>query len=110
MKITKGYADGPFGQLHYQTCGDGVPVVMIHQSPDSMVQFAPVMRPLADAGAAVIIDESMLSADVLAGQLSEWLSSREVLLTKAEKARSLSTPNALRRITELCLEQAGVRT
>lgn len=50
MKIMKGYADGPFGQLHYQECGSGVPVIMVHQSPDSMVQFAPVMRPLAALG------------------------------------------------------------
>ena len=47
---TKGYADGPFGQLHYMTCGDGIPLVMVHQSPDSMVQFEPVMSFLADAG------------------------------------------------------------
>ena len=54
MNVRKGYADGPFGQLHYQECGDGVPVVMIHQSPDSMVQFSPVMQPLADRGIRAI--------------------------------------------------------
>lgn len=54
MKITKGYADGPFGQLHYQTCGDGIPVIMVHQAPDSMVQFRPVMQPLAAAGIRAI--------------------------------------------------------
>jgi pimeloyl-ACP methyl ester carboxylesterase len=57
MKITKGYADGPFGQLHYQECGAGTPVVMVHQSPDSMVQFRPVMQPLAVAGIhAIAVD------------------------------------------------------
>lgn len=57
MNITKGYADGPFGQLHYQTCGDGVPVIMVHQAPDSMVQFGPVMQPLAAAGIhAIAVD------------------------------------------------------
>jgi UDP-N-acetylglucosamine--N-acetylmuramyl-(pentapeptide) pyrophosphoryl-undecaprenol N-acetylglucosamine transferase len=65
-------------------------------------------RPMADAGAAVIIDESMLSADVLAGQLREWLSNRQELLDKAEKAHRLDKPSALAPITELCLEQAGV--
>ena len=54
MTITKGYADGPFGQLHYQTCGDGIPVIMVHQAPDSMVQFLPVMEPLAAAGIRAI--------------------------------------------------------
>jgi UDP-N-acetylglucosamine--N-acetylmuramyl-(pentapeptide) pyrophosphoryl-undecaprenol N-acetylglucosamine transferase len=63
---------------------------------------------MTDTGAAVIIDESMLSAEVLAGQLREWLSSRAELCAKAEKARTLAKPNALMRITELCLEQAGV--
>ena len=62
--------------------------------------------PMADAGAAVIIDQSMLSADVLAGQLNDWLSNREDLLEKAEKAHGLDKPLALSRITELCLEQA----
>jgi len=54
MKTIKGYADGPFGQLHYQVCGAGRPVIMVHQSPDSMVQFDPVMRPLAAAGLQAI--------------------------------------------------------
>jgi len=52
MRLThkKGYADGPFGQLHYMTCGEGTPLVMVHQSPDSMVQFEPVMSLLAEQG------------------------------------------------------------
>ena len=54
MTVTKGYADGPFGQLHFMTSGAGTPLVMIHQSPDSMVQFAPVMDILADAGIRAI--------------------------------------------------------
>jgi UDP-N-acetylglucosamine--N-acetylmuramyl-(pentapeptide) pyrophosphoryl-undecaprenol N-acetylglucosamine transferase len=65
-------------------------------------------RPMADAGAAVIIDQSMLSAQVLAEQLREWLSSRPTLQARAEKARGLAKPNALTRITELCLQQAGI--
>ena len=56
MRIThkKGYADGPFGQLHYMTAGDGHPLLMTHQSPDSMVQFQPVMSLLAEAGIQAI--------------------------------------------------------
>ena len=52
----------------------------------------------------------MLSADVLARQLRDWLSDREDLVKKAERAHGLDRPNALKRITELCLEQAGVAT
>jgi len=54
MRKLKGYADGPFGQLHYMTCGEGRPVVMVHQSPDSMVQFDPVMKLLAERGIRAI--------------------------------------------------------
>ncbi|MGI9271705.1 MAG: undecaprenyldiphospho-muramoylpentapeptide beta-N-acetylglucosaminyltransferase [Woeseiaceae bacterium] len=91
-----------------ELCAVGLPAVFVpypgavddHQTANA--------RPMADAGAAVIVDESMLSAEVLAGQLREWLGSREVLQEKAETARTLARPNALMRITELCLEQAGV--
>jgi UDP-N-acetylglucosamine--N-acetylmuramyl-(pentapeptide) pyrophosphoryl-undecaprenol N-acetylglucosamine transferase len=90
-----------------ELCAVGLPALFIpypaavddHQTANA--------RPMADAGAAVIIDESMLSAEVLAGQLRDSLSSRQALLVKAEKAHELSRPSALARITELCLEQAG---
>ena len=93
-----------------ELCAVGLPALFIpypaavddHQTANA--------RPMADAGAAVIIDESMLSPAVLAGQLREWLTSRDELLRKAEKARGLAKPRALLRITELCLEQAGVAT
>ena len=89
-----------------ELCAVGLPAVFVpypgavddHQTANA--------RPMADAGAAVIIDQSMLSADVLAGQLHDWLSNREDLLEKAEKAHGLDKPLALSRITELCLEQA----
>ncbi len=91
-----------------ELCSVGLPALFVpypgavddHQTANA--------RPMADAGAAVIIDESMLSPDVLAGQLQEWLTDREDLLNKAEKAHGLDKPRALGRITELCLEQAGV--
>jgi len=93
-----------------ELCAVGLPALFVpypgavddHQTANA--------RSMADAGAAVIIDQSMLSADVLASQLSDWLGSREDLLAKAEKARGLAKPLALSRITELCLEQAGVAT
>ena len=54
MRVLKGYAEGPFGQLHYMSCGDGIPLIMVHQSPDSMVQFDPVMHLLAERGVRAI--------------------------------------------------------
>ena len=91
-----------------ELCAVGLPALFIpypaavddHQTANA--------RPMADAGAAVIIDESLLSAEVLAEQLKAWLSNRSELQAKAERARGLAKPNALLRITELCLEQAGV--
>jgi UDP-N-acetylglucosamine--N-acetylmuramyl-(pentapeptide) pyrophosphoryl-undecaprenol N-acetylglucosamine transferase len=91
-----------------EICAVGLPALFVpypgavddHQTANA--------RPLADAGAAVIIDESMLSAEVLAMTLRDWLSERAELQAKAEKARALAKPSALLRITELCLEQAGV--
>jgi UDP-N-acetylglucosamine--N-acetylmuramyl-(pentapeptide) pyrophosphoryl-undecaprenol N-acetylglucosamine transferase len=91
-----------------ELCSVGLPALFVpypgavddHQTANA--------RPLAAAGAAVIIDESMLSADVLAGQLDKWLTDRGELLARAEKAHALDQPRALARITELCLEQAGV--
>jgi UDP-N-acetylglucosamine--N-acetylmuramyl-(pentapeptide) pyrophosphoryl-undecaprenol N-acetylglucosamine transferase len=90
-----------------ELCAVGLPALFVpyptavddHQTANA--------RPMADAGAAVIMDQSMLSAAVLAGQLREWLSSRHALLAKAEQAHRLDRPHALTRITELCLEQAG---
>ncbi len=91
-----------------ELCAVGLPALFIpypaavddHQTANA--------RPMADAGAAVLIDESMLSDAVLARQLHEWLSSRDDLQEKAVRARGLAKPSALMRITELCLEQAGV--
>jgi UDP-N-acetylglucosamine--N-acetylmuramyl-(pentapeptide) pyrophosphoryl-undecaprenol N-acetylglucosamine transferase len=91
-----------------ELCAVGLPALFVpypgavddHQTANA--------RPMADAGAGIIIDESMLNAEVLAGQLREWLTDRDDLLDKAEKAHRLDKPRALHRITELCLEQAGV--
>lgn len=54
MRPRKAYADGPFGQIHYAVCGEGVPLVLLHQSPTDMVQFSRVMPLLAAAGVRAI--------------------------------------------------------
>ncbi len=90
-----------------ELCAVGLPALFVpypaavddHQTANA--------RPMADADAGVIIDESMLSPEVLAGQLRDWLTTRDELMHKADKARGLAKPRALSRITELCLEQAG---
>ncbi len=67
-------------------------------------------RPMVDAGAAAMIQESDLDASVLAELLTSWLGDRDALRARAGKARELARPDALDRIAGYCLELAGVRT
>ncbi len=91
-----------------ELCAVGLPALFVpypsavddHQTANA--------RPMEEVGAAVIINERELTAEVLANLLRDWLSSRQSLLARATKARELAKPQALARITELCLEQAGV--
>jgi UDP-N-acetylglucosamine--N-acetylmuramyl-(pentapeptide) pyrophosphoryl-undecaprenol N-acetylglucosamine transferase len=90
-----------------ELCAVGVPALLVpfpgavddHQTANG--------RPMAEAGAALIIPESELSPEYLADLLREWLQSRAELQQRAAKARALSVPDSLNRITEICLEQAG---
>lgn len=50
----RGYVDGPFGQLHFQHLGDGVPLVLLHQVPMTSGQFDLVYEPLARRGVRAI--------------------------------------------------------
>jgi pimeloyl-ACP methyl ester carboxylesterase len=52
-RIIRGYLDGPHGQLHYRRCGEGRPLLLLHQSPLSSAQFVAVMPGLAARGFAV---------------------------------------------------------
>jgi len=67
-------------------------------------------RPMTEAGAAALMPERDLSDESLAGLLSSWLASRDELLERARKSRSLAHPDALQRITDYCLEAAGATT
>ncbi|MDH3747847.1 MAG: undecaprenyldiphospho-muramoylpentapeptide beta-N-acetylglucosaminyltransferase [Gammaproteobacteria bacterium] len=91
-----------------ELCAVGLPALFIpypsavddHQTANA--------RPMADAGAALIIDERDLTAKSLCAHLSDWLSERSVLQSRADKARALSMPDSLERISKLLMEQAGV--
>jgi pimeloyl-ACP methyl ester carboxylesterase len=52
--IKRGYANGPFGQIHFEQCGDGVPVVLFHQMVQSTMQFSKVLPILARSGVRAI--------------------------------------------------------
>lgn len=49
-----GYAPGPFGQVHFQVCGSGIPLVLCHQSPSSSEQFSAIYPLLAGHGIQAI--------------------------------------------------------
>jgi UDP-N-acetylglucosamine--N-acetylmuramyl-(pentapeptide) pyrophosphoryl-undecaprenol N-acetylglucosamine transferase len=65
---------------------------------------------LADAGAAVILQERELDAALLAATLRDWLTDRDALGHRAELARAQAAPDALQTITGVCLELAGERS
>jgi len=67
-------------------------------------------QPMADAGAATVVQQSDLSDESLADLLRSWLGNREALLDRARKSRSLARPDALSRITAFCLQSAGAST
>ena len=91
-----------------ELCAVGVPALFVpypaavddHQTANA--------GPMAEAGAAMIIPESDLTPEYLAALLRDWLQSRAALQQRATKARALACPDSLGRITEICLEQAGV--
>ena len=91
-----------------ELCAVGLPALFIpypsavddHQTKNA--------RPLVDAGAALLIDEATLSESSLANSLKGWFAERSVLQTRADKARTLARPDALSRISSVCLELAGV--
>ncbi|MEH6548852.1 MAG: alpha/beta hydrolase [Pseudomonadales bacterium] len=50
----KGYVDGPYGQIHYREAGSGAPLVLLHQTSQSSVQYEHALPLLAAAGFRVI--------------------------------------------------------
>lgn len=53
----RGYVDGPDGQIHYRSVGDGPAILLVHQAPWASIQFRHAMPLIADAGfQAIAID------------------------------------------------------
>jgi len=65
---------------------------------------------LANAGAAMILQEADLDARRLARVLDDWVGDRAALLDRAVAARKAARPDALERITDVCLDLAEGRT
>jgi pimeloyl-ACP methyl ester carboxylesterase len=54
--LTRGYADSHLGQLHYCESGVGTPLLMLHQTPRSMDEFADVIPLMADSHRVIAMD------------------------------------------------------
>jgi len=65
-------------------------------------------RFLADAGAAILVPQSSLNADKLAGLLTDFSQQRDMLGEMAGRARELALPDAAHRVAALCLQAAGI--
>jgi pimeloyl-ACP methyl ester carboxylesterase len=50
----RGYADGPYGQVHYRDTGEGRPLVLCHQAPQTSRQFTNIYEPLHRRGIRAI--------------------------------------------------------
>ena len=50
----RGYADGPFGQVHFRDTGEGRPLILCPQAPMTSRQFENVYQPLARRGIRAI--------------------------------------------------------
>ena len=61
---------------------------------------------LANADAAILIDQSALNAARLGDLLAEFHSARDRLLRMAKAARRLGIPDATRQVSDCCLELA----
>lgn len=48
--MRRAYADGPFGQIHYQVAAEGRPLVLLHQAVMHSDQFSNVFGPLIARG------------------------------------------------------------
>jgi len=56
MTIRRGYADTPFGQLHYSEAGASQVILMLHQTPRSHDEFAELQPRLADSYRTIAMD------------------------------------------------------
>lgn len=53
----RGYVDGPHGQVHYRSHGEGPPVLLVHQAPWASIQYRHILPRLAQAGfRAIAVD------------------------------------------------------
>ncbi len=90
-----------------ELCAVGLPALFVpypaavddHQTANA--------TPMAEIGAAEILQERDITEQSLADRLTAWLTDRSELQQRAEKARGLAMPDSTQRITSTCLQLAG---
>jgi UDP-N-acetylglucosamine--N-acetylmuramyl-(pentapeptide) pyrophosphoryl-undecaprenol N-acetylglucosamine transferase len=91
----------------FEVAAHGLPAVLVpypHAAGDHQSANA---RWMADAGAAVVIPDSELTAARLGGEVATLLSDRRRLASMASAAAGLARPDAARDIAAALLEAAG---
>ena len=56
MTIKRRYVDLPHGQLHFRELGSGPPLVLLHKTPSSSIQYARAMPLLAERFRTLALD------------------------------------------------------
>lgn len=91
-----------------ELCAAGVGALLIpfpHAVDDHQTRNAGYM---VEPGAALLLPQSRLTAELLAGTLNELLADRQRMLEMAIAARMLARPDATERVVNYCLEAAHV--
>ena len=84
----------------------GRPSILIPYAAASGDHQSANARPLADAGAAIVLPESVLDAESLTRDIAAILSDADRASDMAEAARALGRPDAARRLYDLVTELA----
>jgi UDP-N-acetylglucosamine--N-acetylmuramyl-(pentapeptide) pyrophosphoryl-undecaprenol N-acetylglucosamine transferase len=91
----------------FEIAAHGLPAVLVpypHASADHQRENA---RWMADAGAAVVIDDAELNGGRLGGAVADLLADRRRLAAMAAAARGLARPDAARDVADELLKAAG---
>lgn len=90
-----------------ELCATGVGAILVpfpHAVDDHQTRNGAFM---VTAGAAILVQESRLDADLLAQTLTALTSDRQRVLDMARAARTLARPDATERVVNYCLEAAN---
>lgn len=90
-----------------ELCAVGIASILVpypHAVDDHQTANA---RHLKDAGCALLLQESVLTEELLARHLGELLGDRSRLLDMASRCRGFGRPDATRLVGDMCMEVAG---